>query len=79
VTARRLAQVLAWADVYLLSGLDRQVVEDLSMVPLDDPNDARRLASRSHRCLLVSPAELTRASVGELPSGKALIAGTSHS
>jgi hypothetical protein len=65
VTGRRLAQVLAWADVYLLSGLDRQVVEDLSMVPLDHLDDARRLVTRSSSCLLVSQADLTRAAVRE--------------
>jgi hypothetical protein len=65
VAGRRLAQVLAWADVYLLSGLDRQLVEDLSMVPLDHPDDARRLVSRSRSFMLVSRANLTRASVCE--------------
>jgi nickel-dependent lactate racemase len=65
VAGRRLAQVLAWADVYLLSGLDRQLVEDLSMVHVDHLDDARRLVSRSHSCLLVSRADLTRAAVCE--------------
>jgi hypothetical protein len=65
VTARRLAQVLAWADVYLLSGLDPQQVEDLSMTPLDHVEDACRLVSRSHSCLVVSQADLTRAVVLE--------------
>ncbi len=61
VAGRRLARVLAWADVYLYSGFDRQVVEDLSMVPIDHLDDARRLVARSSSCLLVSHAELTRA------------------
>ena len=67
VAGRRLAQVLEWADVYLLSKLDRQVVEDLSMVPLDRPDDVRRLVTRSGSCLLVSHANLTRAVVHEGP------------
>ena len=65
VAGRRLARVLAWADVYLYSGIDRQVVEDLSMVPFDHPGDARRLLARSSSCLLVSHADLTRATVRE--------------
>ncbi len=65
VTGRRLAQVLAWADVFLYSQLDRQVVEDLGMIPLDHVDDGRRLAARSSSCLLLSRAELTRATVRE--------------
>jgi hypothetical protein len=65
VAGRRLAQVLAWADVYLYSGLDGQVVEDLSMVPLDHLDDARRLVARSSSCLLVSHADLTRGTARE--------------
>ncbi len=65
VAGRRLARVLAWADVYLHSGIDRQVVEDLSMVPIDHLDDARRLVARSSSCLLVSHADLTRGTVRE--------------
>ena len=65
VAARRLAGVLAWADVFLLSRLEGDLVEDLSMVPLDRAEDARRLAARSHSCILISQAELTRASASE--------------
>lgn len=63
VAGRRLARVLAWADVYLLSGLDRETVGDLSMVPLDRADEARRLADRSSSVLVVSQADLTRATV----------------
>lgn len=65
VAGRRLAGVLAWADVYLHSGLDRQTVEDLFMVPFDHPDDASRVASRSGSCITVSRADLTRATVRE--------------
>ena len=65
VAGRRLARVLAWADVYLYSGIDRQAVEDLSMVPIDHLDDARRLVARSSSCLLVSHADLTRGTVRE--------------
>ena len=63
VSGRRLAQVLAWADVYLLSALDRQVVEDIGMIPVDQHDDVRRLVSRSNSALVVNRAELTRATV----------------
>jgi hypothetical protein len=65
VSGRLLAQVLAWADVYLLSGLDPQSVEDLSMVPLDRDRDAVRLVAAARSCILISQAELTRAVVGQ--------------
>jgi hypothetical protein len=79
VAGRRLCRVLDWADVYLLSELDRHVVEDLSMIPLDHPEDARRLASRSGTCLLVSHADLTRAAVSPRRSGKSRNAATARS
>ncbi len=65
VAGRRLSQVLAWADVYLYSALDTQVVEELSMVPIDHLDDARRLISRSSSCILVSHADLTRGTARE--------------
>ena len=55
--------MLAWADVYLLSGLDREIVEDLSMVPLDHVDEARRLVAKSPSVIVVSQADLTRATV----------------
>ncbi len=60
VAGRRLAKALGWADVYLMSGLDREVVEDLSMIPVDRADDVQRLASRVASCTFVSQAELTR-------------------
>jgi nickel-dependent lactate racemase len=60
IVGRRLARVLGWADVYLLSGLDRQTTEDLFMVPLDHLDDVRRLVARSGSCLVVNRAEWTR-------------------
>ena len=37
MAARRLAQALAWADVFVLSGLDPDLVDDLSLVALENP------------------------------------------
>ena len=58
VAARRLARVLAWADVYLLSGLDHELVEDLSMIPLSRPQEARKLVGTASATFL-SRAEFT--------------------
>lgn len=63
VAARRLAHALAWADVFVLSDLDPDVVDGLSLVALEGPEQARRLVARSGSCSFVSHAELTRALV----------------
>jgi nickel-dependent lactate racemase len=63
LTARRLAQALAWADLFVYSALEPQVVEDLSLVPLERPEQARRIVAHSGSSLFVSQAELTRAEV----------------
>jgi hypothetical protein len=63
--ARAIAKALAWADVYLLSGLAPNTVEDLSMIPLDRAEEARRLAATSRSCLVVSHADLTRGVVAD--------------
>ena len=65
VAARRFAQALDWADVYLLSGLDPDLAEQLSIITLDRPEEARRLVALADSCVVVSHAELTRASTGD--------------
>jgi len=55
--ARRLASALAWADVYLHSALDPDLVDDLGMIPLDRPEEARKLAANAASCTLLSQAE----------------------
>ena len=67
--ARAVADVLAWADVYLLSRLDPDAVEDLGIIPLERPEEGARLASRSRSCLLVSRADRVRALVREADEG----------
>jgi nickel-dependent lactate racemase len=62
-TARRLASVLAWADVFLLSALDEQEVEGLSMIALGKPSEARRLVAGAASSIYVSSADRTRAEV----------------
>jgi nickel-dependent lactate racemase len=69
ITGRQLARVLSWADVYLLSGLDRQTTEDLLMIPLERAEDARRLVGRSGTCLVIGRAEWTRATARDEEPG----------
>ncbi len=61
--ARRLARALAWADLFIYSALESQVVEELSIVPLERPEQARRLVANSGSASFVSRAELTLAEV----------------
>jgi hypothetical protein len=63
LSARALARALAWADIYLVSRLDPQLVEDLSLIVLERPEQARRLVAQSGSCSFVSRAELSRAEV----------------
>lgn len=66
--ARQIARALAWADVYLLSALGREDVEDLGMIALDRAEEARRLAAVCGSCLVLSQADLARAAVaGDTP------------
>jgi hypothetical protein len=65
VAARQLAQAANWADIYLLSALGADVSEDLSLFPLDRPEEARRLVASTGSCLVVSHAELTRCAVAD--------------
>ena len=65
LAARRVVQALAWADVFVLSGLSSEVVEELSLIPLENPEQARRLVAKSGSCSFVTRAELTRASARE--------------
>lgn len=61
--ALTVARVLDWADIYLLSQLDADDVEGLSMVPLDRPEEVRRLAAVSVSCTVLSHAERTQGRV----------------
>jgi nickel-dependent lactate racemase len=63
LAARRVAQALAWADVFVLSGLAPELVEELSFIVLENPEQARRLVAKSGSCSFVSQAQFTRASV----------------
>jgi hypothetical protein len=61
--ARRIARAAAWADLFVASGLDPDVLEGLSIAPMERPEQARRLAANASSVTFVNRAELTRAVV----------------
>ena len=63
--ALRIARAAAWADLFVASGLDPDLAEGLSIVPLERPEQARRLAASAGSIAFVGHAELTRARVVE--------------
>lgn len=56
----RLDRVLEDAAVYLLSPIDPEQVEDLGMVPVDQPAEAQRLIDASRSIALLRPADRLR-------------------
>jgi hypothetical protein len=58
--ARRIAKAAAWADLFVASGLDPEILEGLSVAVLERPEQARRLAANAESVTFVSRAELTR-------------------
>jgi hypothetical protein len=58
--ARRIARAAGWADLFLASGLESEVVEGLSIAPLERPEQARRLAAQAGSIAVLGRAELTR-------------------
>jgi hypothetical protein len=61
--ARIVAEALAWADIYLHSAVESDLVEDLALIPLDRPSEALKLAALAPSVILVSQADRTRAIV----------------
>lgn len=58
IPASRLASAADWATVYLVSGLNADVVESLCMTPLA-PAEAARLLDRPGSCVLLESAQHT--------------------
>ncbi|MCR4415190.1 MAG: lactate racemase domain-containing protein [Thermoguttaceae bacterium] len=56
LVAAQIARTLARRHVYLLSRLEPEIVEDLSMAPLSDPEDVARLARRHASCIVLANA-----------------------
>ncbi len=59
-SARKIAEALAWADIYLFSDLDESVADDLAFIPLSRAEEARRLVASSPSTLFLSQADRTR-------------------
>jgi len=57
--AMQLAQAIDWTNVYLLSRLPSQLVEDLFMIPLADEDEARRLIDGDEPCAIIAGAQHT--------------------
>jgi nickel-dependent lactate racemase len=57
--ATQLAAAADWADVYLLSKLDGDVVEELFMTPLANGKEAARLLGGAETCLFLPSAQHT--------------------
>jgi hypothetical protein len=58
--ARTIAEATARADVYLHSNLDPDLVEDLGLIAIDRPEEARKLATAAPTCILIGQADRTR-------------------
>lgn len=59
IPATQLAAAADWADVYLLSKLDGDIVEDLFMTPLANGEEAARLLQGDETCLFLPSAQHT--------------------
>jgi len=57
IPATQIAQALDWANVYLLSRLPGDTVEDLCMVPLADAEEVRRLIEGADEGIAVAAAQ----------------------
>jgi nickel-dependent lactate racemase len=61
IPATQIAQALDWANVYLLSRLPGDAVEDLCMVPLNDKSEAERLIEGTDDCIVIGAAQYVHA------------------
>lgn len=59
--ALAIARLLDDARIYLLSGLEESLVEDLEMTVVSNPTEVARLASRDESCLFLADAHRLRA------------------
>ncbi|WZO97820.1 lactate racemase domain-containing protein [Isosphaeraceae bacterium EP7] len=63
--ARAIAEATTHADVYLLSKLDPDLVEEMSITPLSKPEESRRLVAAASDVILVNKADLVRCDADE--------------
>lgn len=59
IPATELAEAVDWADVYLLSRLGSELVEDLFMVPVESEEEVKRLLGRDEQILFLPSAQHT--------------------
>ena len=57
--ASQLAGAADWARIYLVSGLEPTLVEDLFMFPLEDSKQVERLLASTESCALIGAAQNT--------------------
>ena len=57
LAASQLVSALQNVKVYLLSGLDEQLVEDLGLGYISSPDEVTRLASRHNSCIAIENAQ----------------------
>jgi hypothetical protein len=57
IAATQIAKALDWMNVYLVSRLDPQLVEDLFMIPLSGPEEVARLIVGNETCAVIAGAQ----------------------
>jgi nickel-dependent lactate racemase len=62
--ASQLAQAADWADVYLLSRLDGDVVRELFLLPVENEHGVRSLLDNRRSCVFLQGAQHTHGQVG---------------
>lgn len=57
LSATQLASAADWAQVYLLTQLDPNLIEELHCIPLEQPQEMERLLSMAEECVLIPAAQ----------------------
>jgi nickel-dependent lactate racemase len=63
VCATQLASAADWARIYLLSGLEDDVVDELFLTPVSNETEVRRLLNGETRCLFLEAAQFVHGTV----------------
>jgi len=64
VPATQLATAVDWADVYLLSKLDSDLVENLFMIPVEHETEISRLLNGNETCVFLETAQYMYGQIG---------------
>jgi nickel-dependent lactate racemase len=64
LTATQLAAAVDWANVYLLSRMDPNTVDDLFMMPLDAAKEGARLITQAERVAVIQSAQHAWPTIG---------------